>query len=303
MNMYVSTVIIGVEIIMFLSNMDKAKLLTQALPYIQKYHGKTIVVKYGGNAMINEGLKEAVITDLVLLSCVGINVVLVHGGGPEITNMLERIGKESKFINGMRYTDDETIEIVQMVLAGKTNKDLVSHIEKIGGRAIGLCGLDGGMIKAKKLTDGETDYGNVGEITDIDVSVIKDTIDKGYIPVVSTIAMGVDDNPIYNINADIAASKIAIALNARNFILLTDVQGVMYDPKDADTLIPEIKVDQVDDMVKSGIITGGMKPKVDCCIDAVLGGVGHTCIIDGRITHSILIEMLSDEGIGTMFTK
>lgn len=288
---------------MFLSNMDKAKLLTQALPYIQKYTGKTIVVKYGGNAMINDGLKEAVITDLVLLSCVGINVVLIHGGGPEITDMLKRIGIESKFINGLRYTDDETMEIVQMVLAGKTNKDLVNRIENIGGKAVGLCGIDGGLIKAKKLTDDENDYGNVGEITGIDVSIITDNIDKGYIPVVSTIAMGTDDNPVYNINADIAAAKIAVALKAQNFILLTDVQGVMRDPKDEDTLIPVIKLGEVDELIKSGIISGGMIPKVDCCVDAIKGGVGHTCIIDGRITHSILIEILSDEGIGTMFTK
>jgi len=288
---------------MFLSNMDKAKLLTQALPYIQKYHGKTIVVKYGGNAMINDGLKEAVITDLVLLSCVGINVVLVHGGGPEITDMLKRLDIESKFIKGLRYTDDETIEVVQMVLAGKTNKDLVSRIENIGGKAIGLCGLDGGMIKARKYSDGENDYGNVGDITDIDISVIKDTLDKNYIPVVSTIAMGIDDNPVYNINADTAAAQIAIALKAQNFILLTDVQGVMRDPKDEDTLIPVIKLDEVDELTKSGVISGGMIPKVQCCIDAANGGVGHTCIIDGRITHSILIEILSDEGIGTMFIK
>ena len=288
---------------MFLSNMDKAKLLTQALPYIQKYHGKTIVVKYGGNAMINDGLKEAVITDLVLLSCVGINVVLVHGGGPEITDMLKRLDIESKFIKGLRYTDDETIEVVQMVLAGKTNKDLVSRIENIGGKAIGLCGLDGGMIKARKYSDGENDYGNVGDITDIDISVIKDTLDKNYIPVVSTIAMGIDDNPVYNINADTAAAQIAIALKAQNFILLTDVQGVMRDPKDEDTLIPVIKLDEIDELTKSGVITGGMIPKVQCCVDVANGGVGHTCIIDGRITHSILIEILSDEGIGTMFIK
>jgi acetylglutamate kinase len=283
--------------------MDKAKLLTQALPYIQKYHGKTIVVKYGGNAMINDGLKEAVITDLVLLSCVGINVVLVHGGGPEITDMLKRVGIASKFINGLRYTDDETIEIVQMVLAGKTNKDLVSRIETIGGKAVGLCGLDGGMIKAVKHTDGEEDYGNVGDITDIDISIIKDNLDKDYIPVVSTIAMGTDGTPVYNINADTAAAKIAIALKAQNFILLTDVQGVMRDPKDEDTLIPVIKLDEVDELTNSGVISGGMIPKVQCCVDAIEGGVGHTCIIDGRITHSILIEMLSDEGIGTMFIK
>ena len=283
--------------------MDKAKLLTQALPYIQKYRGKTVVVKYGGNAMINEGLKEAVITDLVLLSCVGINVVLVHGGGPEITDMLNRIGAESKFINGLRYTDDTAIEIVQMVLAGKTNKDLVNRIQNIGGKAVGLCGIDGGMIKAVKLDDGVNDYGYVGEITSIDVSVVKDTLDKGYIPVISTVAMGTDGNPVYNINADIAAAKIAVAMGAANFILLTDVKGVMRDVKDEDTLIPVVQIDEIDELKKSGVISGGMIPKIDCCVDALNGGVGHTCIIDGRIIHSILIEMLSDEGIGTMFIK
>ena len=288
---------------MFLSNTEKAKLLTQALPYIQKYYGKTIVVKYGGNAMINEGLKDAVIVDLVLLSCVGINVVLIHGGGSEITNMLKRVGIESRFINGLRYTDEETIDIVQMVLAGKTNKDLVNRIQHIGGKAVGLCGIDGGLIKAKKLEDGVNDYGYVGDITEINITLIKETLEKGYIPVISTIAAGEDGNPVYNINADIAAAKIAVALNAQNFILLTDVKGVMRDVKDEDTLIPVIKLDEVDELIKSNVITSGMIPKVDCCIEAIKGGVGHTCIIDGRITHSILIEILSDEGIGTMFTK
>ncbi|MFA6947602.1 MAG: acetylglutamate kinase [Eubacteriales bacterium] len=288
---------------MFVSNMDKARVLSQALPYIQKYSGKTIVVKYGGNAMINDGLKEAVISDLVLLTCVGINVVLVHGGGPEITEMLGRVGIESKFVNGLRYTDDATIDIVQMVLAGKTNKDLVNRIENIGGRAIGLCGLDGGLIKAKKLDDGKYDYGNVGEIVSVDASVIRDTIDKKYIPVISTVAMGDAQNPVLNINADVAAAKIATALGARNLILLTDIRGVMRDVRDEDTLIPSIKISDVPELIESGVISGGMIPKINCCVDAVMGGVGHTCIIDGRIAHSILIEILSDEGIGTMFTK
>ncbi len=287
---------------MFLSNQDKATVLTEALPYIQKYTGQTIVIKYGGNAMINEGLKNAVISDLALLQLVGINVVLVHGGGPEITEMLGRVGKESKFINGMRYTDDETIEIVQMVLAGKTNKDLVNKIERIGGKAVGLCGIDGGMIKAHKK-DGEVDYGNVGDIYEIDASIIKDTIEKGYIPVVSTVALGDDDCPVYNINADIAASKIAVALGASNLLLLTDIRGVMRDVKDEDTLIPVIHLDEVDNLIKDGVISGGMIPKINCCVDAVKGGIAHTVILDGRISHSILIEMLSDEGIGTMFTK
>jgi len=286
---------------MFVSNMDKANVLTQALPYIQKYSGETVVVKYGGNAMINDGLKEAVISDLVLLSCVGINVVLVHGGGPEITDMIGRLGLESHFVNGLRYTDDDTIEVVQMVLAGKTNKDLVNRIEHIGGRAVGLCGLDGGLIKAKKLEDGVNDYGYVGEITDVDVSIVNDLIAKHYIPVISTVGLGIDDNPVYNINADTAAAKIAVALNARNLILLTDIRGLMRDPKDEDTLITSVKLSEVDELMNSGIVKGGMIPKVGCCVDAVKNGVGHTCIIDGRIQHSILLEMLSDDGIGTMF--
>jgi acetylglutamate kinase len=285
---------------MILSNQDKASVLIQALPYIQKYSGKTVVIKYGGNAMINEELKEAVISDIVLLSLVGINTVLVHGGGPEISQMLKRIGKESKFINGLRYTDDETIDIVQMVLAGKTNKDLVNKIQQIGGRAIGLCGIDGGLIKAKKLS-GEYDYGNVGEIYEIDASIIRDNIARGYIPVVSTIAYGDNDSSVYNINADTAACKIAIALGAQNLMLLTDTRGLMRDPNDETTLIPEVHINEVQGLIESGIISGGMIPKVECCVDAVLGGIGHTVILDGRIPHSILIEMLSDEGIGTLF--
>ena len=286
---------------LFVSNMDKASVLTQALPYIQKYTGKTVVVKYGGNAMINDGLKEAVISDLVLLSCVGIHVVLVHGGGPEITDMLGRLGMESRFVNGLRYTDEDTIGVVQMVLAGKTNKDLVHRIEHIGGQAVGLCGLDGGMIRAKKLEDGVNDYGYVGEITSVDVSIVNDLIAKNYTPVISTVALGEDGNPVYNINADTAAAKIAVALKASNFILLTDVRGIMRDPKDEDTLIPDISLTEVETLKAEGIIKGGMIPKVGCCVDAVRNGVGHTCIIDGRITHSILLELFSDDGIGTLF--
>jgi acetylglutamate kinase len=288
---------------MFVSNMDKAKVLTQALPYIQKYTGKTVVVKYGGNAMLSPGLKEAVISDLVLLSLVGIRVVLVHGGGPEITEMLGRLGKQSKFVNGLRYTDDDDIAVVQMVLAGKTNKDLVNLIGHIGGKAVGLCGIDGGMIKAKKLDDGKNDYGNVGEIVSVDISVIRDNLEKGYIPVVSTVAAGVDDGMAYNINADLAAEKLAVALGASNLLLLTDVRGLMRDIKDEDTLIPLVKTSEVPELVASGIISGGMIPKVSCCVDAVESGIPRTCILDGRIFHSILIEMFSDEGIGTMFVK
>jgi acetylglutamate kinase len=288
---------------MFISNMDKARVLTQALPYIQKYTGKTVVVKYGGSAMHNPGLNEAVISDLVLLSLVGIHVVLVHGGGPEINNMMSKLGKESRFVNGLRYTDDEDIEIVQMVLAGKTNKDLVNLIGRIGGRAVGLCGIDGGMIKAKKLEDGINDYGNVGDITSIDVSVIRDNLERGYIPVVSTIAAGVDDGMVYNINADIAAARLAVALQASNLLLLTDVRGVLRDPKDEASLIPVVKISDIPALIAEGIITGGMIPKVNCCAEAISQGISRTCILDGRILHSILIEMFSDEGIGTMFVK
>jgi len=288
---------------MFISNQDKANVLTQALPYMQKYAGKTVVVKYGGSAMLNEGLKDAVISDLVLLSLVGINVVLVHGGGPEITDMLTKLGRESKFINGLRYTDEDTIDVVQMVLAGKTNKQLVDCIQRIGGSAVGLCGLDGGLIKAVRHEDGENDYGYVGDITEINIGVISDIIDKGYIPVVSTIAQGTDDRTVYNINADTAAARIAIALKAQNLVLLTDTRGVMSNVKDEDTLIPVIKLAEIDGLIKDKIISGGMIPKVECCAEAVRGGIAHTHIIDGRIMHSILIEMFSDEGIGTMFIE
>ena len=288
---------------MFISNIDKAKVLIQALPYIQEYYGKTIVVKYGGNAMINEGLKEAVISDLVLLKLVGINVVLVHGGGPEITGMFEKLGIESKFINGLRYTSEEAVEVVQMVLAGKTNKDLVNKIERIGGSAIGLSGIDGGLIKAKKLADGEFDYGCVGEIVEVNTKIISDNIANGFIPVVSTVACSADDeSTVYNINADTAAAKIAIALGAEKLILLTDVKGLMHDVKDEDSLIPEVKLSEIQALIDEGVIKGGMIPKVECCADTVKGGVKRAHIIDGRLSHSILIEMLSDEGIGTMFT-
>lgn len=293
---------------MFISNYDKAQVLTQALPYIQKYRGKTVVVKYGGNAMLSDGLRDAVISDIVLLSCVGINVVLVHGGGPEITDMMTKVGKESRFVNGLRYTDEEAIGIVQMVLAGKTNKDLVRRIQHIGGKAVGLSGLDGAMIKAKRLDDGVNDYGYVGEVVSIDPAVISANIDRGYIPVVSTVAYGTDEygddkTPVYNINADIAASKIAVALGAQNLILLTDIRGLMRDFRDEDTFIPVVRVSEVDGLLREGVISGGMIPKVNCCVDAVRRGIARTVIIDGRIEHSILLEILSDEGIGTMFIK
>ena len=284
-----------------LSNYEKAFVLVRALPYIQKYYGQTVVVKYGGNAMINEELKEAVISDIVLLSCVGIHIVLVHGGGPEINEMLEKTGKESRFVNGLRYTDDETMDIVQMVLAGKVNKELVNHLQRIGGKAVGLSGLDGGTIKARKLTEDGFDYGNVGEITEVNVELLKANMKNGFTPVVSTVAQGIDENPVYNINADTAAAKIASALGATNLILLTDIAGVMKDPKDPSTLIPEIRTSEIEGLISDGVIKGGMIPKIRCCADAIHDGVSKACIIDGRVPHSILLEMLSDEGAGTMF--
>ncbi len=288
---------------MSIRNEDKASILIEALPYIQKYTGKTVVIKYGGNAMLSEELRNAVISDIVLLSLTGINVVLVHGGGPDMNELLTKIGKKSEFINGLRYTDEETAEVALMVLAGKTNKQLVDKIGRTGGRAIGLCGLDGGLIQATRHTDAEgTDYGYVGDIVSINADVIQDVISRGYIPVISTVAHAKDTDGVYNINADTAAAEIAVALHAENLILLTDTVGVLRDPKDPSTLISVIHTDEVDGLRAEGIISGGMIPKVECCVEAVNGGV-KTFIIDGRIKHSILIEMLSEEGIGTMFTK
>ena len=280
----------------------KAKILVEALPYIQKYYGQTVVVKYGGNAMINEELKDAVIHDLVLLNLVGIKVVVVHGGGPEISEMLKKIGKESRFVNGLRYTDRETMDIVQMVLCGKVNKDLVNLLEKAGGRGIGLGGMDGGMFQAKRLTDRTgTDYGYVGDIVDVDPSPVIDVLEQGYIPVVSTVAQGIDDETNYNINADTAACKLAVALKAKKLILLTDVRGLMLDPDDETTLLTNLKVSEVPKLMRDGVIKGGMIPKVDCCVEAVRKGVEAANIQDGRVKHSILIELLSKVGVGTMF--
>ena len=284
-----------------MSNMNslKAKVLTAALPYIQKYNGKTIVVKYGGNAMIHPELKKAVMSDIILLSLVGINVVLVHGGGPEISGMLKRLDIPSRFVDGLRYTDEETVEVVQMVLSGKTNKDLVSLIGQLGGKAIGMCGIDGGMIQAKKL---EGDYGYVGDITEVNVAPINHAIHHGYIPVIATVGTDAEGN-VYNINADTAAAKIATALQAENIITLTDIRGLLRDVNDDESLISHITVDDVQGLVKEGIISGGMIPKVQGLEKAVREGVKKAVMIDGRIEHSILIEMFSDEGIGTMLTK
>ena len=280
----------------------RAKILVEALPFIQKYYGQTVVVKYGGNAMINEELKDAVIHDLVLLNLVGVKVVVVHGGGPEISDMLKKIGKESRFVNGLRYTDRETMDIVQMVLCGKVNKDLVTLLEKAGGRGVGLGGMDGGMFQAKRLTDRTgTDYGYVGDIVEVNPAPVIDMLEKGYIPVVSTVAQGIDDETNYNINADTAACKLAVALGAKKLILLTDVRGLMLDPEDESTLLRFLKVSEVPKLMRDGVIKGGMIPKVDCCVEAVRKGVEAANIQDVRVKHSILIELLSKVGVGTMF--
>ena len=274
----------------------RANVMVEALPYLQKYNNKVVVVKYGGNAMTNDRLKQAVMQDIVLLSLVGIKVVLVHGGGPEINDMLKKVGKESKFVNGLRYTDEETIDIVQMVLAGKVNKDLVSMLESHGGKAMGLCGLDGKMIEAEMLNP---ELGLVGEITDVNPEIIQDALDNGYVPVVSTIARG-KDGTVYNINADTAAARIAAEMKAPSLILLTDIKGLLEDKDDENTIIRTVGVSEVPYLKKQGIVSGGMIPKIDCCVEAVRRGVKQANIIDGRIPHSILIELLTDIGAGTM---
>ncbi len=284
---------------MELSNAQRAEVLIHALPYIQKYYNKIIVVKYGGNAMINEELKKAVMGDIVLLSLIGIKVVLVHGGGPEISEMLQKIGKRSEFVNGLRVTDAETAEVVQMVLAGKINKGLVNLLQNTGGRAIGLSGADGHMIEAETL---DPELGFVGRITKIDPKPIQDMLEMGYTPVISTVGCDNEGN-IYNINADTAAARIASALGAESLISMTDISGILRDKDDPDSLIPQIQVSDAPTLMRDGIISGGMIPKVECCIEAIRRGVNRVFIIDGRIPHSILIETLTDEGIGTMFTE
>lgn len=279
-----------------LTNDIRAKILSDALPYIQKYSNKTVVVKYGGNAMTNEALKQAVMSDIVLLSLVGIRIVLVHGGGPEINSMLKKTGKESKFVNGLRYTDEETVDIVQMVLCGKVNKDLVELLHNHKGKAIGLCGIDGHMIEAKQL---DANLGLVGEITKVNPDVINTALDNGYIPVISSVASS-DNGSIYNINADTAAARIAAEMKAESLILLTDIAGLLEDKDDPNTLIYTVGVSEVPYLKKQGIISGGMIPKIDCCVEAVRRGVKQANIIDGRIPHSILIELLTNEGAGTM---
>ncbi len=284
---------------MDITNAQRAKILVHALPFIQEYTGKVVVVKYGGNAMINEKLKDSVMRDIVLLSLIGVKVVLVHGGGPEITEMLGKIGKESVFVDGLRVTDRETVDVVQMVLAGKINKSLVNLIQNKGGTAMGLSGMDGHMIEARVKNE---KLGFVGEITKVNVRPILDVIEKGYIPVVSTVGCDSEGN-VYNINADTAAAKIAGELQAEALISMTDISGILRDKDDPSTLIPLIRVEDAPALVSEGVISGGMLPKVECCINAINWGVKKVFILDGRVPHAILIETLTNEGIGTMFIK
>ncbi|BDC95503.1 MULTISPECIES: acetylglutamate kinase [Treponema] len=284
-----------------LDNEHWAGVLVQALPYFRHWVGKTVVVKYGGNAMLNEELKSAVMEDIVLLNTVGIHVVLVHGGGPEINKMLDRVGKESKFVNGLRYTDAETMEIVQMVLTGKLNKDIVGILLQEGGKAVGLSGVDSGLLRAKKIDKDGADLGFVGEVTEVHPEIVQSLLEKGFIPVISTVALGESgDFNRYNINADTAAAKIAVALGAEKFVQLTNVPGVLRDVNDPKSLIQRIHLADVQKFIDEGIIAGGMIPKIECCMMAREGGVPRTHIIDGRVPHSLLIEMFSDRGIGTM---
>ncbi|MBS6444886.1 MAG: acetylglutamate kinase [Ruminococcus sp.] len=282
-----------------ISNNMRSQVLIDALPYIQKYNNKVVVIKYGGNAMTNDILKQAVMSDIVLLWLVGIKVVLVHGGGPEINDMLKRLNIESKFINGLRYTDKNTIDVVKMVLSGKVNKELVALLQQNEGKALGLCGIDGEMLLAEKLQS-EVDLGYVGKIKKVNTKPILDALDNGYIPVIATVGIG-EDGQTYNINADTASSRIASELGAENLILMTDISGLLKDKDDPSTLIKSVNVSEVPFMKRQGIISGGMIPKIDCCVEAVRRGVKRTSIIDGRVPHSILIELLSNEGIGTQF--
>lgn len=284
---------------MDISNAQRAHILVEALPYIKKYNGKIVVIKYGGNAMINDDLKQRVMEDIVLLSLIGVKVVLVHGGGPEITEMMNRVGKKAEFVDGLRVTDKESTEIVQMVLAGKINKSLVNLLETKGGKAMGICGIDGQMIKAE-VKDERLGY--VGRITQVNVEPISDLLERGYTPVVSTIGCD-DEGNVYNINADTAAAYIAGAINADRFFLMTDIAGIMRDKDDDNSLISLIDIEEANALTNSGVISGGMIPKVECCIEALDHGVDKVTIMDGRVPHSILLEMLTDEGAGTMVVK
>ncbi|MCR5321735.1 MAG: acetylglutamate kinase [Lachnospiraceae bacterium] len=281
-----------------ISNYDRAEVLTQALPYIKQYNNKIVVIKYGGNAMINEQLKKQVMEDIVLLRLIGVKVVLVHGGGPEINDLMDRLGKKPEFIDGLRVTDKETVDIVQMVLAGKVNKSLVNLLEINGGRAIGLSGMDGRLIEAKQKNE---KLGYVGEVTKIHIKPVTDLLDMGYIPVISTIGRDKEGN-IYNINGDTAAARIAGALEAERLIMMTDIAGILKDKDDPSTLIPKITPKEAEELFNSGVVSGGMIPKVQCCVDALEHGVKNVVIMDGRVPHSILLELLTDEGAGTMVT-
>ena len=284
---------------MHFSNAQRAEVLTAALPYIKKYSGKIVVIKYGGNAMINPQLKEQVMEDIALLWLIGVKVVLVHGGGPEISDTMKKLGKEAVFVDGLRVTDKETVDIVQMVLAGKVNKSLVNLIQMKGGHAVGLSGIDGGIIEATTKNEA---LGYVGEITKIRTQPITDLLEKNYVPIISTIASDRQGN-VYNINGDTAAAHIAGALGAERLIMMTDIAGILMDKDNPDTLIPHVTIEDAKKLYDSGIVSGGMIPKVDCCIEALEHGVQNVVIMDGRIPHSILMELLTDEGAGTMVTK
>lgn len=284
---------------MNLPNSLRAEVIIEALPYIKKYNGKVVVIKYGGNAMINEELKQQVMEDIVLLSLIGVQVVLVHGGGPEITEMMDKVGKETEWVDGLRVTDKESTEIVQMVLAGKINKSLVNLLETKGGKAMGICGIDGQMIKAE-MKDERLGY--VGKITEVNVEPVLDLIEKGYTPVVSTLGCDMQGN-VYNINADTAAAHIAGAVGADRFFLMTDIEGILRDKNDGNSLISLIDIKEAEELTKQGIISGGMIPKVECCLEALNHGVDKVTIMDGRVPHSLLLEMLTDEGAGTMVVK
>ena len=277
----------------------QAEFLLEAMPYIEKYQNKVLVIKYGGNAMISEELKKSVMRDLTLLRFVGINVVLVHGGGPEISETLKRMGVESRFVNGLRYTDEETAEVVRMVLAGKVNKELVHRLQMLGAKSVGMCGIDGGMLLCEKESD---ELGYVGKIISVNTDVITDSLQNGYLPVISTVGYD-NEGHIYNINADTAASAIAGALGAESLILMTDIRGLLRNKDDEESLIKKVYVSDIPSLVNEGVISGGMIPKINCCKEAIRRGVNRVFITDGRVKHSILLELLSDEGMGTMFVK
>ena len=277
----------------------QAEFLLEAMPYIEKYQNKVLVIKYGGNAMISEELKKSVMRDLTLLRFVGINVVLVHGGGPEISETLRRMGVESRFVNGLRYTDEETAEVVRMVLAGKVNKELVHRLQMLGAKSVGMCGIDGGMLLCEKESD---ELGYVGRIVSVNTGVITDSLANGYLPVISTVGYD-NEGHIYNVNADTAASAIAGALGAESLILMTDIRGLLRNKEDEDSLIRKVYVSDIPSLINEGVISGGMIPKINCCKEAIRRGVDRVFITDGRVKHSILLELLSDEGMGTMFVK